>query len=122
MALDRNRFKQVGSSMNVARMWPTKDHPLKEGDSIEGEYVEKYENIGPNKSNVYALDVQGERVGVWGSTVIDARMADVPLGVTIGFEYLGLEKGKGGKEYKNFMVAVESDLEVGEVSDDEPPI
>jgi hypothetical protein len=37
MALDRKRFKPVGSSMDVARMWPEKDHPLKEGDSVHGE-------------------------------------------------------------------------------------
>ncbi len=104
--------------MDVARTWPEKEHPLKEGDSIEGEYLQKLEGIGSHKSNVYVLDVNGERVGVWGSTVIDARMEDVQIGMTVGFEYLGMARGKSGSEYKNFMVAVE---EQGEIVLDEEP-
>lgn len=107
--------------MDVARTWPEKDKPLKEGDSIEGKYVQKLTDIGSHKSNVYVLDVNGERVGVWGSTVIDARMEDVQIGMTVGFEYLGLERGKSGAEYKNFMVAVaeEGVIQAEEVTDEE---
>lgn len=113
MALDRKRFKPTGSSMDVARTWPEKDKPLKEGDSIEGTYVQKLKDIGSHKSNVYVLEVGSERIGVWGSTVIDARMEEVPIGATVGFEFLGMERSKGGgSEYKNFMVAVADDGEV----------
>jgi hypothetical protein len=108
MALDRSKFKMMGSEMDVARTWPEKDHPLEVGDSIEGKYVEKYENIGTYKSNVYVLDVNGERIGVWGSTVIDENMKDVALGSIVGFEFAGMRQGKGG-EYKDFRLGVIDD-------------
>jgi hypothetical protein len=46
-------------------------------------------------------------------------MVEVQIGMNVGFEYLGMEKGKGGKEYKNFMVAVEEAEIVGEDVADE---
>ena len=92
----------------AANHWPAKDHPLEIGDSIEGEYVDKYENIGTYKSNVWVIDVNGERVGVWGSTVIDSNMEKLAIGARVGFEYAGLRQGKGG-EYKDFRVGVVDD-------------
>jgi hypothetical protein len=125
MALNRDKFRPVGNSLDVARMWPAKDHPLKEGDSIEGEYLAKQSDVGSHKSNVYVLEVEGERVGVWGSTVIDARMDEVAIGAMVGFEYLGMRKGKNA-DYKDFMVAVADDgevkldEEVGAADEDDP--
>lgn len=105
--------------MDVARTWPEKEKPLREGDSIEGEYVEQLTDIGSHKSNVYVLNINGERVGVWGSTVIDARMENVQIGMIVGFEYLGMERSKNGSEYKNFMVAV-AEPDSGEQVDEDP--
>lgn len=106
MALDRTKFTMKSTGLDVARTWPEKDHPLQVGDSVEGKYVEKLENIGINESNVYVLEVDGERVGVWGSTVIDENMKEVALGSIVGFEFAGMRTNKRGIEYKNFIVGV----------------
>ncbi len=90
------------------RSWPEKGTELTVGDSIEGVYVSKKENVGANSSNVYALRTAGgELVGVWGSTVIDAQFDNISLGSEVALEYLGLRKPKsGGKPYKDFFVGI----------------
>jgi len=97
-----------GGDQDWATMWPEKDHKLEVGDSIQGLYVDKVEKYGSNASNVYILEVDGERVGVWGSTVIDEHMKDVALDTEVGIEYAGTfpSKNRPGKEYKKFLVGV----------------
>lgn len=108
--LDRNKFKMLGNDMDVARMWPEKDHPLEVGDSVEGEYVDRKEKVGRHESNVYIIETKdGERVGVWGSTVIDKNMENVAVGSQVGFEYAGERTGKNGT-YKDFRIGVVDDL------------
>jgi hypothetical protein len=108
MALDRSKFKMKGGDQDWATMWPEKDHKLEVGDSIQGLYVAKVEKYGSNSSNVYILEVDGERVGVWGSTVIDEHMKDVAIDTEVGIEYAGTfpSKNRPGKEYKKFLVGV----------------
>lgn len=120
MALDRNKFKIMGNSLDVARMWPEKEHPLVVGDSVEGEYVDHLENFGSNASNVYVLHVGDERVGVWGSTVIDENMKDVVIGSLVGFEFAGMRQSKRGNEYKDFRVGV-SEAETKEAPTEATP-
>jgi hypothetical protein len=106
MALDRDKFKIMGNNLDVAHMWPEKDHPLEVGDSVEGTYVEKVEGVGRHESNVYILETaEGDRIGVWGSTVIDENMKDVEPGTVVGFEFAGMRTGKNG-EYKDFRVGI----------------
>jgi hypothetical protein len=59
MALDRNKFKMKGSAeQEWDRMWPEKDHPLKESDSIQGTFKGVVTNYGSNNSNVWFLEVR----------------------------------------------------------------
>jgi hypothetical protein len=110
-----------GNDQDWDRMWPEKDQPLKEGDSIEGLYVQKVENYGSNHSNVYILEVGDERIGVWGSTVIDEHMKDVALETEVGIEYAGMAKSqKSGKEYKKFIVGVANDAILASPDEDLP--
>jgi hypothetical protein len=109
--LDRSKFKMKGGDQDWARMWPEKEQKLQPGDSIQGTYVDRVENYGSNGSNVYILEVDGERVGVWGSTVIDEHMKDVAIDTEVGIEYVGTfpSKNRPGKEYKKFLVGVIDD-------------
>jgi|GEM_PF-4700520 len=114
MALDRTKFKMSGGEQDWTKMWPEKDHVLEPGDSIQGMYVDKVEKYGSNGSNVYILDVEGERVGVWGSTVIDEHMKDVPFETVVGIEYAGTfpSSKRAGKNYKKFLIGIIDDTHV----------
>lgn len=116
MALDRNKYKMKGSAeQEWERMWPEKDHQLEVGDSIEGIKKGVVPNYGSNGSNVWLLEVDGEIVGVWGSTVIDEHMKDIADGAVVGIEYGGMGDSvkRPGKQYKKFLVGVIDDS-VGE--------
>ena len=83
-----------------------------EGDSVEGVYTSKQEDVGPNKSKMYSLDVDGKEVKVWGSTVLDNKFKQLEAEDYFEFDrtkikitFLGMEKGKRG-EYKNWRLEV----------------
>ena len=78
---------------------------IKEKD-LEGTYVSKRENVGPNNSNMYDIRKAGSSVvGVWGSTLLDDKFNGISIGEDIRIVYLGLAKGeKTGREYHNFDV------------------
>jgi len=102
-----NEYKIMEGGATTDRSFPEKGQELKEGDSVEGKLLEIKENVGPNKSNVYVLETpEGEKVGIWGSTVIDGRLNGVKAGQEIAIEYLGMEEGKNGREYKDFKIGV----------------
>lgn len=106
MAIDRSKYQD--SNMDTDTTFPAKNTQLAVGDSVEGVYVGIKQNVGPNNSNIYVLQAEsGERVGVWGSTVIDARMETIAIGTGVAIEYTGLKSPKsGGKPYKDFYVGV----------------
>lgn len=112
MALDRNKFKMKGSGeQEWDRMWPEKDHPLKEGDSVQGVFKGVVEHYGSNNSNVWILEVGDELVGVWGSTVIDEHMKTIAVDSEVGIEFGGMADSakRPGKQYKKFLVGVVDD-------------
>jgi|TARA_Y100000296_G_C5176928_1_gene260641 hypothetical protein len=77
----------------------------KKDDTIQGVYTGKKENVGVNKSTIYILDVKGENIGVWGSTVLDGRFENIKEGTEVKIEYLGYKDAeKGGKSYKDYRV------------------
>jgi hypothetical protein len=90
-----SEWQEAGSSTD--EMWDK----LK---PIEGLYVQKKENVGKNSSNIYVLEVGDKKVGVWGSTVIDSKMEQVPLSVIVRFESLGEATSKAGAKYNDFRV------------------
>lgn len=80
--------------------------PENEGDSITGVYTGSKSDVGINKSEVYLIQVAGEEdtTSVWGSTVLDTKFQEIPVGNEVRIEYLGQVKGKGPKPYKDFNV------------------
>ena len=69
---------------------------------IQGVYKRKESNVGPNNSMKYVLDVDGNETGVWGSTVIDSKFEQIPVGSEVRIEFLGKKKGQRGNEYKDY--------------------
>ena len=121
--MDKSQYQEVGGGLNVERMWFGKDNPLKVGDSLEGRYVEKKTGVGSRGSNVYVIEVNGERVGIWGSTVINGRFETIAVGKMVGIEYLGIQKTKDGKgDYKGFWVGQGVDVIGDEGGKDRPEI
>lgn len=114
--MDWNKYKTVDSS--TQRMWPEKDQMLTEGDFIEGRYVSKKENVGANNSTIYILDVDGEQVGVWGTSVLDTKFAQIAVGKMVAIEYQGKKQSekRKGSSYHDFKVGVGIDV----VGDDDP--
>lgn len=84
--------------------------PENAGDSVTGKYVKVRDNVGANSSNMYYLEQESAdgkdklTISVWGSTVLDTKFEEIPVGSQVKIEFLGLEKGKGAKPYKNFKV------------------
>jgi hypothetical protein len=119
MAIDRSKYKSVDERTDGS--WPEKDKQLTIGDSIEGVYTSKKEGVGTNNSNIYVLETDdGRKIGVWGSTVLDAKFEGIEVGSRVGIEYLGNVKGKGPKPYKTFWVGVIGGEGQAPVNDDIP--
>lgn len=80
--------------------------PENEGDTIQGVYIAKKEDVGINKSNVYLIQVEGveEPTSVWGSTVLDTKFQEIPISCEVKIEYLGKVKSKAPQPYKDFKV------------------
>ena len=81
-----------------------------DGDFIEGVLVRMQENIGMNKSMLYSIETPKGVKSVWGSAILDSRMALVKIGSKIKITYKGLAEAKGGKNpAKIFKVEVDSE-------------
>lgn len=84
-------------------MSPTWDY--EENKTLIGVFVQKEEGVGPNESNLYTIETKdGERLGVWGSTVLDTRFKNIQIGEEVKIVYKGLVKSKQrkGAEYHDF--------------------
>lgn len=70
------------------------------GQYISGELVAIQDNVGPNKSKMYFLRIphSGEVVSVWGSTILDSKIAKsgIELGTAIFIQRLEDVKTKRG--------------------------
>lgn len=95
MPIDHKGWKKVNSMT---------DETWDRQKPIQGLLVEKKTNIGPNKSNLYVLEVDGKTWGVWGGTVLDARFESIQINEEVIIEPLGVSKGKNGKEFNNYDV------------------
>lgn len=104
-------------------MWDESNGP------IQGVYIKKRTNVGPNESNVYTLRTENGEVGVWGSTVINTKFDEIPIGSMVRVEFIGKVSGKrGGSQYKDYQIKYKPDPDAvplplsGEVVDeDEDP-
>lgn len=78
-------------------------------DSVTGTLIKSEEDVGANKSKLYTLEQEGNKiVNVWGCTILDQRMVGVKLGDMIKIVYKGLGEAKGGKNPpKIFQVLID---------------
>ena len=82
--------------------------PEKEEDFIEGFLVNIQKDIGENKSMLYNIETPIGVKNVWGSAVLDTRMAFVKVGNKIKITYKGLGEAKAGRNApKIFKVEVD---------------
>ena len=98
-ALEKKGYKEVGSQINET--WD-----FNKKDTFEGVFVEKREGIGQNNSNLYIFEGKDNtQYGVWGSTILDARLSNLSVGEEVVIFYLGIETSeKTDREYKNYKV------------------
>jgi hypothetical protein len=93
-------YKEVTQSAT----WDFEENP-----EVEGEYVGKETGVGKNNSALYAIrQADGNVVKVWGSTVLDNKMANVGIDQQVKIEFLGNKPSpsRKGKTYKDFAVFV----------------
>jgi len=82
----------------------------KEGDFIEGILVQKQADIGVNKSNLYSIETPEGVKNVWGSAILDSRMALANEGDKVKITFNGLAEAKPGKNpAKIFKVEVDKE-------------
>ncbi len=80
----------------------------KDGDFIEGILVRSQEKVGPNQSMLYSIENPEGVKSVWGSAILDQRMAFVKIGEKIKITYKGLAEPTAGKKAaKIFKVEVD---------------
>lgn len=81
-----------------------------DGDFIEGVVVSIKKDVGENDSMLYNLETSEGVKNVWGSAILDSRMAFVKIGDKIKITYKGLGEKKAGKNPpKIFKVEVDRD-------------
>jgi len=79
--------------------------PTAIGESIQGIYIEKEEDVGKYRSNLYTLRTDKGEVKVWGSTVLDDLMKKVPFGHEVQIIFQGTQPSKKGKNpWKDYKV------------------
>ncbi len=82
----------------------------KEGDFIEGVFLNTQDNVGPNKSLMYNIETSEGIKNVWGSAILDSRMALIKVGSKVRITYKGLGEKKGGNNPpKIFKVEVDEE-------------
>lgn len=76
-----------------------------ESEVLIGKYVRMKTNVGMHGSNVYIVHGEdGSELSVWGSTVINGRFEEIPIGSMVKIEPLGETKSKQGTKYKDYRI------------------
>ena len=76
----------------------------KEGESVEGELVNKQKDVSTNGSMLYTIETDKELINCWGSTVLDNRMQLVDIGDSVRITFVRTEKNKKGQPLKIYKV------------------
>ena len=86
------------------KAWSTKD--WEKNKTLQGVLTGVRENVGPNQSKIWTIEEpDGNRIDIWGTAVLDIRLADIPQGSEVKIEYFGSEKNPAtGRTYKKFEV------------------
>jgi hypothetical protein len=79
--------------------------PSAAGESIQGIYIDKEEDVGQYKSNMYTLKTSDGEVKFWGSTVLDNLMEKVPFSSEVRVTFQGTQPSKSGRNpWKDYRV------------------
>jgi hypothetical protein len=78
----------------------------KDGAVLIGTLLGVKQHVGANDSNIYNVRMDdNETVGFWGSTVLDDKMAEVPVGSRLKVEFQGTKTNpKTNRNFKVFEV------------------
>lgn len=91
-------WQEVKESVNENPAWNRQG-------TVQGVYVQKKTNLGPNNSNMYMLKNGEETTGVWGSAVLDARFDQIPLGAEVRITSMGEKTSEKTKRtYQDYKV------------------
>lgn len=97
-------FKKVQASQS---------YQFVEGIPLEGKIVSRESGKGQDgKSTLYNLSTAAGAVTFWGSAVLDNNLKNIPDGVLVRITYLGMAKGKAGRNYKNYSIEVDDSSSV----------
>ena len=88
---------------------PTAWIPKTEGEFIEGILLFSQADVGVNKSMIYNIETEEGIKSVWGSVILDSKMALVKVGEKIKITYLGKAKEKKGGKNPAKLFKVEID-------------
>src|SRR5512133_815597 len=76
-----------------------------EQEELIGIFVRLKTKVGVHASNVYVVRKDdGSEVGIWGSTVINGRFEEIPVGSKISIQANGEVKSKSGSKYKDYRI------------------
>lgn len=86
-----------------APSWDFEANPV-----LQGVLVSKEAGVGQNDSNLYRFETKdGENVSLWGSVVLDDRLAQVDLGTELKISYKGKVKNEqSGRSFKSYEVEI----------------
>jgi hypothetical protein len=80
------------------------------GEEISGKYIRREDDVGMYHSTKYTLDTKNGERGVFGSTVLDNKFKDVPLGCEVKIVYQGEKPSTPPKKpFKLFQVFIRKD-------------
>ena len=84
-------------------------HEFKEdGDMVEGVLIKVQENVGPQNSALYTLEVNEKPESIWGCAILDQRMLGIKIGEKIRVTFKGVGEASPGKNApKMFKVEVD---------------
>ena len=101
-------WKTAGNNLSKTVCWEkdsVKENQVYLGDVITGVYKKLKTDVGANSSNVYEIENESGLFSVWGTTVLDAQMEEVPLGSEVQITHLGKKIAKDGKtQFRGFEV------------------
>lgn len=110
-------FKEAVETMSELIRWVPEPKNAKDkssyiGPVVTGYYLEKKEKVGQNESNLYEIEVTdpathaGHKMAVWGSSLLDGKFSEIPVGCMVRISYLGVAQPKTpkGRAYQNLKV------------------
>ena len=75
-------------------------------EPLIGTFLGTKHDVGPNQSQMHEVKTDdGEKIGAWGSTVLDNKMGEVEVGSRVKITYLDkVTNPKTNRTYKDFSV------------------